>query len=481
MSRELVDLTPSADGVLRFYACGPTIHDLPHIGNHRLNTWQDVLKRTARAFGMNVRSVMNITDVEDKIIEKARARGIDVTDPARLPEYTRAFEDAFFEDLASLRIERADAHPRATEFVPQMIDLTRRLVERGHAYVSDGSVYFAVTSLPGYGRLSHLDAQEIQSGARVDSDEYQKDDARDFVLWKASREGEPRWESPWGAGRPGWHLECSVMAMECLGARTIDLHAGGEDLIFPHHENEIAQSEGATGELFCKTWVHCAHLKINGQKMSKSLGNFFTLRDLVAKGLDPVAIRYFLASVHYRAPLNLTMDGLHAATAAVARLNEFSRLLAAARGSAGAAGLGETIGAATRDFDAALADDLNTSAALGVLFGVVRDVNAALAAGGLPEANLAQARALLSRADSIFAFLPPGGTDVARVAREIGGKAYEVVGVGDVPVEILEKVVGRQAARAARDFARADALRDELAAGGYVVEDVPGGARVRRS
>ena len=481
MQRDLVEISPGPDGILRFYSCGPTVHDFAHVGNQRLFTFQDVLKRVMTSRGLNVRSAMNVTDIDDKIIDKARARGIDVTDPARLPEYTAEYEKAFFDDLATLRIRPADAHPRATEFVPQMVEMTAKLLERGHAYVSDGSVYFAVASLPGYGKLSHLDKQEIQSGARVDADEYEKNDARDFVLWKAWKPGEPRWESPWGPGRPGWHLECSVMAMQCLGSETIDLHVGGEDLVFPHHENEIAQSEGTTGKTFCRAWVHLAHLRVDGQKMSKSLGNFYTLRDLIAKGFDPVGIRYFLASVHYRAPLNLTFEGLRASEAAVARLNEFARLLATARASAiDDASFVKQLTAASSEIDDALADDLNTSGALGVLFGVVRDANAALASGGMSEAALGAARSIVAKADAIFAFLPPQGLGVSRIVRDVAGQPYEVTGTGDVPLEILEKVVGRQSARKSKDFATADALRDELGRGGFIVEDVAGGARVRR-
>jgi cysteinyl-tRNA synthetase len=481
LTRELREVTHGEDGLVRFYTCGPTIHDYPHVGNARLFTWADVARRTLLLFGHRVRFVMNITDVEDKIIERARARGIDVSDPARLPEYTRHFEEAFLADLASLRIRPADANPRATELVPQMVAFVQRLIERGHAYVSEGSV--SIASFPNSGRLSHLDAREIHVGARVDADEYVKDDARDFVLWKASKEDEPRWDSPWGPGRPGWHLECSVMAMECLGAETIDLHAGGEDLVFPHHENEIAQSEGATGKEFCRLWVHCAHLRVDGQKMSKSLGNFYTLRDLVEKGHDAATIRYFLASSHYRAPMNLTFEGIDAAKAAVERLNECARALATAQPVEGAddAALRAKLQQAAAEFDDCLADDLNTSGALGALFGVVRDANAALGGGGLSAPALDAARALIDRADSVFAFLPQGGVGVARLVREIGGKPYEVVGVGNVPPSVLQQVIERQEARKAKDFARSDALRDALARDGYVVEDVTGGARVRRA
>jgi len=482
LTRTLREVTHGDDGIVRFYTCGPTIHDYPHVGNLRLFTWADIVRRTLKLFGHRVRFVMNITDVEDKIIERARGRGIDVADPARLPEYTRHFEEAFHADLASLRILAADVHPRATEFVPQMIAFVEKLIERGHAYVSEGSVYFSIASLPSYGRLSHLEAREINVGARVDADEYVKDDARDFVLWKASKEDEPRWESPWGPGRPGWHLECSVMAMECLGSETIDLHAGGEDLVFPHHENEIAQSEGATGKEFCRIWVHCAHLRVDGQKMSKSLGNFYTLRDLVEKGHDPATIRYFLASSNYRAPMNLTFEGIDAAKSAVERINECARALAAAQpvGVTDDA-LRAKLQQASTEFDDCLADDLNTSGALGALFGVIRDANAALASGGLSTQALAEARAVIDRADSVFAFLPRGGVGVARLVREFGGKPYEVVGVGDVPESVLQAVLDRQEARKSKDFARADALRHGLTRDGYVVEDVPGGARVRRA
>lgn len=482
LSRELREVTPGADGILRFYSCGPTIHDVPHIGNGRMFAWQDLFKRVLRARGYDVRDVMNITDVEDKIIERSRAAGIDVTDPSRLPEYTAAYESAFRDDLKSLRVLPPAFMPRATEFVPRMVELVQRLVERGHAYESDGSVYFSVASLPGYGRLAHLEARENVAGARVAADEYEKDDVRDFVLWKASKPGEPRWTSPWGDGRPGWHIECSVMAMDCLGSETIDVHVGGEDLVFPHHENEIAQSEGATGKPFCKVWVHCAHLRVDGTKMSKSLGNFHTIRDLVAKGCDPIAIRYLLTSVHYRAPLNLTMEGLEAAQATVDRLNEFARMLSTARPSpSDDAVLVASIVRAAREFEESLAADLNTSQALGVLFGIVRDVNAAHAAGRMGPAALASAKKLLELADSIFAFLPEGGAGVRTIAREIAGKAYEVTGPADMADDVVDKVFARQEARKARDFAKADAARDALTQAGWIVEDVPGGARVKKA
>jgi cysteinyl-tRNA synthetase len=482
MSRKLVEVTPGPDGIVRFYCCGPTINNYAHVGNGRLFTWQDVLRRTLLARGYRVRHVMNITDIEDKIIDQAREAGLDITDPARLPEYTAKYEQGFRDDLASLRILPSDVHPKATEFVPRMIALCERLIERGHAYASDGSVYFKVTSLPQYGALSRLDVSALQGGARVDSDKYEKDDVRDFVLWKASKEGEPVWQSPWGPGRPGWHLECSVMAMDCLGSETIDLHVGGEDLVFPHHENEIAQSEGATGKPFCKLWVHCAFLRVDGTKMSKSLGNFHTVRELVEEGHDPAVLRYFLASAHYRSPLNLTDEGLEGARKAVERLNEFARLLATARpATSDDAALLASIRTAARELDDALGNDLNTSGALGALFGFVREVNGAIAGGTAGTESIREATELLKAADAIFCFLPPEALGVRSLWRDIAGKRYEVTGLGDVPEDVLESVIARQEARAARDFARADVLRTAITSGGWILEDVPGGARVKKN
>ena len=481
LTRKTRVLDASPDGVLRYYTCGPTIHDFAHVGNFRSFIWQDVLKRVMRARGLDVKHVMNITDVEDKIIMKAQEAGIDVTDPARIPDYTKKYEDALFEDFETLRVEAADEFPRATEWVPQMIELGERLVEKGHAYASEGSLYFSVKSMPTYGRLSRLDPDSIRDGARVDKDEYEKDEVRDFVLWKAWREGEPRWESPWGPGRPGWHLECSVMSMSCLGAETIDLHAGGEDLLFPHHENEIAQSEGATGQVFCRHWVHGAHLLVEGKKMSKSLGNFFTLRDLVAKDHDPLAIRYLLASVHYRAPLNLTEEALVAAAAALERLHDFARRLDAAEAAASDdTEAAERIEKAAAEFDTALDDDLNSSGALGALFIGVREANAAIGDKRAGETVLAAAHALLQKADAIFAFLPDEGGGPRVLERELGGALFRVTTVGDVPEEAVEKVFARQAARKQKDFAASDRLRDELATDGWIVEDAPGGAVIRR-
>ncbi|MEM7244858.1 MAG: cysteine--tRNA ligase [Acidobacteriota bacterium] len=480
LTRSPREVTASPDGVLRFYVCGPTIHDYGHVGNFRTFTFTDIARRVLEQRGHDVRFVMNITDVEDKIIQRANDAGLDVRDPARLPDYTRKYEDAFLADCATLRIKKADEHPRATEHVAGMIELVSKLIEKGHAYESEGSVYFEVASLESYGKLSGCTADSTRAGARVDCDEYDKEDARDFVLWKASKDGEPVWDSPWGGGRPGWHLECSVMSTKSLGSNTLDLHAGGEDLVFPHHENEIAQSEGAHGGTYCKHWIHSAHLRVDGQKMSKSLGNFYTLRDLVEKGHDPLAIRYLLASVHYRAPLNLTDDALEAAGKAVERLNEFSRRVVAAK-PAGAGEddeLADLVEKHSAEFDANLDDDLCTSGALGALFSVVREVNPAIEKNEASERTLNASRELLEKFDAIFACLKDG-MEAKSVVREIAGKSFEATALGDVPQEILEKVVARAEARAAKDYAAADTLRDEVAGAGFVVEDTRDGARVK--
>ncbi|HLE61127.1 MAG TPA: cysteine--tRNA ligase, partial [Thermoanaerobaculaceae bacterium] len=321
LSRRLETLEPLEMGHVRIYTCGPTVYNFPHIGNYRTFLFEDVLCRTLKTFGYRVTQVMNLTDIDDKTINGAAAEGIS------LREFTDRYVAAFFEDIDTLGVERAEHYPRATEWIPQMVELVQRLTERGHTYVQDGSTYFRIASFPGYGKLSGIDVAQVRAGARVDADEYEKEDVRDFVLWKAPKEGEPFWDTPLGPGRPGWHLECSAMSMGLLG-ESFDIHAGGVDNIFPHHENEVAQSEGATGKPFVHTWLHAEHLFVEGQKMAKSLGNFYTLRDLLEKGHDPLAIRYLLISVPYRQKLNFTFDGLHAAAAGIERVGNTLRRLA---------------------------------------------------------------------------------------------------------------------------------------------------------
>ena len=452
--RALVTLTPLEPGHVRLYTCGPTVYDFAHIGNFRTYVWEDLLRRTLKLLGFRVTQVMNITDIEDKIIARAMAAGTSIA------EVTAPFIRAFFEDLEVLRIERAEVYPRATEHVPEMIEVARRLDSAGLTYVSQGSLYFRIGSFPAYGSLSHLDRREIKVGARVDSDEYEKDDARDFVLWKGHRPGEPSWDSPWGPGRPGWHLECSAMSMKYLG-ETFDLHTGGVDNIFPHHENEIAQSEGATGHPFVHTWVHAAHLLVENEKMAKSKGNFYTLRDLQARGHDPRALRLLLLSTHYRSPLNFTFEALSRAASDLQRLDDLTARLDREPAQPGSNPEAEARAAAAEDeFRAGLADDLNVSVALAALFRLVRETHAALDHGELLDASRARVRQALAAMDTVLAVL-------------------------DRPQESLDAKVAalieeRTQARKGRDFARADRIRDDLSAMGIVLEDTPQGVHWKR-
>ena len=451
LTRRSEPFEPLEPGRVRLYTCGPTVYNFAHIGNLRTFLFEDVLRRTLAAFGLHVTQVMNLTDIDDKTIKGAAAEGIS------LRAYTDRYIEAFFADLDTLRVQRAEHYPRATDFVPQMVGLVQRLTERGHTYEQDGSTYFRIATFPGYGRLSGIDPDQVRPGARVDSDEYEKEDVRDFVLWKAAKPGEPAWESALGPGRPGWHLECSAMAMALLGD-SLDIHTGGVDNIFPHHENEIAQSEAATGVLFVRTWLHAEHLVVEGQKMAKSLGNFFTLRDLLERGHDPVAIRYLLISVPYRQKLNFTFDGLHAAAAGVERIGNTLRRLAYTPAATGEGALAASeVDACIGEYDAGLADDLNTARALGAVHTLLTKVNQALDGAGIDGA----ARA---RLDAAFARIA-GVLDIVPVR---AGRSAE-----DAAIDAL--VAERTAARKARDFARSDAIRAELAVRGIILDDTPHG------
>jgi len=454
MTRALETLEPIEPGHVRMYTCGPTVYDFAHIGNFRSYVWEDLLRRALKYLGFRVTQVMNITDIEDKILRKMEAEG------KSLDEVVDPYIQAFFEDLDTLNIERAERYPRATEHIGEMIELAERLRERGHTYDSQGSLYFRIDSFDGYGRLCHLDKREIRVGARVDSDEYDKEDARDFVLWKGHRPGEPKWDSPFGAGRPGWHLECSAMSIKYLGD-TFDLHTGGVDNIFPHHENEIAQSEAATGRPFVRYWMHAAHLMVDGEKMSKSKGNFWTLRDLLARGHDPRAIRWLLLTTHYRTPLNFTIDGLARAAAEIQRLDDFHdrldrEVVPAGRDEA----LDAAVAGAEAAFAEALASDLDVSGAVGALFRLVRETNAALDAGRVRGDSLADLRATLARFDIVLGVL-----------------AHER---GAIDTEVEALIAARAEARGRRDWAEADRIRDDLVARGIVLEDTPEGVRWKR-
>jgi cysteinyl-tRNA synthetase len=447
---------------VRIYTCGPTVYNDPHIGNLRTFLFEDLLRRTFEHFGYRVVQVMNLTDVDDKTIRGAREAGV------ALDDYTAPYVESFFRDLGILHVEPAEHYPRATRHVGEMIDLVERLLLRGHAYPSDGSIFFRIASDPDYGRLSGLDPEAVRQGERVASDEYDKEDLRDFVLWKAAKAGEPTWDSPWGPGRPGWHIECSAMSMKYLG-ETFDVHCGAVDNVFPHHENEIAQSESATGRPFARYWLHSEHLLVDGEKMSKSLGNQYTLADLLARGVDPRALRFLFLSVHYRQKLNFTFAALEGAAGALRRIDEMRFRLAHA--VEGEAERGEIAAAAERcgeELDAGLADDLNVSAALAAVFRFVKTVNLAIEEGALGAGDRQRALAALAGADRVLEVLDP----------EKWGSAGAAPGPGDD--EIARRIEERRQARAAREWAAADRIRDELAAQGIVLEDTPQGTRWKR-
>ena len=486
---------PADPAEVRMYTCGLTVYARGHIGNFRTFVAQDLLRRFLKFKGYRVRQAMNFTDVDDKTIRGANEAG------APLREYTGRFIEHFFADADALAIERVEYYPRATDpaYIAAMIRLVERLLAAGAAYESEGSVYFRVADFPGYGRLSGAAASDRRAGARVDSDEYDKEDAHDFALWKAAKPGDPVWEAPFGPGRPGWHLECSAMGIELLGP-SLDLHCGGVDLVFPHHENEIAQSEAATGVPFVRHWFHCEHLLVEGRKMSKSLGNQFTVRDLLEEGRSPASIRYALAGVHYRQQLNFTRAGLGQAEAAIRRVDDFLRRAdEAARSRAGSeapgrpgaptppdgGGAGAAVEASLVRFEEALDDDLNASRALAVVFSALRSGNRALReADGVPAA-LAWAAAI-RRMNEVFAvFDRPDAAGASRPLAEDGSEAVSaaeegVVAGGLAAAEIEELLGERSEARKRRDFAAADRIRDRLAEAGIVVEDSPAGPRWRR-
>jgi len=457
LTQRTEEFRPLHDNIVRMYTCGPTVYHYVHIGNFRTFAFQDVLRRWLRARGFTLDHVMNLTDVEDKIIRNAVAQG------KSLRDYTAEYEQAFLDDSAQLRLERAERVVRATEHIPEMAEAVRSLEQKGFTYETEGSVYYRIGKFPEYGKLSHSDFSGIRAGARVDKDEYEKADARDFVLWKARKEGEPYWDSVVGPGRPGWHIECSVMSMKYLG-ETLDIHTGGVDLTFPHHENEIAQSEALTGKQFVRYWLHAEHLIVEGQKMSKSLGNFYTLRDVITMGYQPEAVRYLLISVPYRKKLNFTFDGLKAAATSIQRLRDFELRLKTSRFADGRdAKVDERSAHALRQFEDSLDDDLNTAEALAAVFEYIRDINTAMDAGDFRLGNVDGALGLLERFDEIFDVLKPT-TDASSIS--------------EADVETL--IADRAAAKRARNFSRADEIRKELLDRGVVLEDTKDGVRWKR-
>jgi cysteinyl-tRNA synthetase len=476
-------LTPSDGEALRMYACGPTVYDYGHIGNFRTFLQVDVLRRFLKLTGIKVRHVMNITDVDDKIIRNAAAAGVSIG------AYSAEFEKAFFEDLDTLGVERPEIIARATEHIPRMVELVQRLAAAGAAYqTEDGSWYFRLAAFPEYGKLSKKDLSGMEDGARVDLDEYEKDSARDFALWKAAKPGETSWDTAIGRGRPGWHLECSAMAMEFLG-ESFDLHAGGEDLMFPHHENEIAQSESVTHKPFARHWMHVRFLLVDGRKMSKSEGNFYTLRDLLLKGYKASAIRLALISVPYRHQFNFTFDGLVEATSAIERLRTFRQRLVGGGFAPGEnSALQEAARKAQADYMAALANDLNTAEARAPIFDLLRAANTAMDQGQLKAGDRDAILAVLADFDAVFDVMEDRDAEATRRALEWAeqtGRLSDVApelltrqGLTDAAIDAL--VAERTQAKKQRNFSRADQIRNELAEKGVVLEDSKDGVRWKR-
>ncbi len=456
LSRKKEEFVPLEPGKVGLYTCGPTVYNYVHIGNLRTFMFQDLLKKHLKYRGYDVTHVMNITDVEDKIIRTCRETG------ESLPSLTERYTQAFFHDLEALGVTLPDHTPRATGYIEPMVDMIKTLRDGGHTYEADGSIYFKISTFKDYGKLSHFDMDTLQAGAsgRVDSDEYATEDARDFALWKAyvEEDGDVFWETDIGKGRPGWHLECSCMSMGLLGD-SFDIHCGGIDLVFPHHENEIAQSEAASGKPFVKYWLHAAHLNISGQKISKSLGNSITLRTLLEDGHDPIAIRWALRATHYRQPTNFSQDTLEAARQSVQRVRDFRTRLKETIQTTGELAE-EACRICETSFSESLDDDLNISGALASIFDLIRTVNKMMDRGDLSAEGAQQTLALLDKLDAVVGLL---------------GDAP----VEEVPETVLNLVNDRQQARRDKDFARADAIRDELLGEGWIIEDTPDGARVK--
>jgi len=485
MSSQIEEFHPLRDNEVRMYACGPTVYDYGHIGNFRTFIAVDMLQRFLRQSGYKVRYVMNITDVDDKIIRNAARDGLSVR------QYTAKYEKAFLEDSAMIGIEQPTL-VRATDHISEMADFVAKLVEKSVAYrTEDGSYYFRIAGFPRYGRLSKKDFGGMLDGARVDLDEYDKDSARDFALWKAPKPGEASWDSPIGPGRPGWHLECSVMSMEELG-ESFDLHAGGEDLVFPHHENEIAQSESMTGKTFARFWFHVRFLLVEGEKMSKSLGNFYTLRDLVLKGHKPSSIRYLLTSVPYRNQLNFTFNGLKQAAVSVERLRNFRQRLITGNFPQGSNSEMQSLaGETVNRMRLSLEDDLNTAQAQAAIFEMVRSANSALDSSQVKKDDAKPLLAALEKFDEVFAVIADDDTAKMKQVfewaptegreKDITPELREAVQSGQLSdADIQKKIDEMEAARKARDFKTSDALRAELSAAGVIIENTKDGVRWRR-
>ena len=460
MDRKQELFRPLHEGEARMYTCGPTVYNYAHIGNFRAYMFEDLLRRALEYAGYKVTQVMNLTDVDDKTIRDSRKQNM------KLNDFTAIYKKAFFDDLKTLGIEPAEIYPAATDHIPEMIELVSTLMEKGYAYqAEDKSIYFSIDKFPEYGKLAKIDRENQRAGVRISTDEYAKDSVADFALWKAwdENDGDVYWESPWGRGRPGWHIECSAMAMKYLG-KTFDIHTGGIDNMFPHHEDEIAQSECANGCKYVNYWLHCAHLMVNGEKMSKSLGNFFTLRDLMDKGFKGREIRYVLLGAHYRKKLNFTFDALKQAASSLAYFDELFIRLKEVNGAA-CADIDGFIASYDAEFNTAICDDLNVSGCNAVIFKLGAECNKRMDAGEISAADGAKILDLFRKFDRIFGFL---NVDEARKA--------------DIPEEITAMAQRRVDAKKNKDWATADALRKEIQDAGYIIEDAPGGAfRIKKA
>jgi cysteinyl-tRNA synthetase len=457
LTRSKERFVPIEKGHVRMYTCGPTVYDYSHIGNMRAFLFEDLLKRWFEYRGFKVTHVMNLTDVDDRTIKAARSQGIPIK------QHTERFIQAFFEDIAILNIEKADVFPKATDHIPGMVALVKKLLDKGYAYRSeDGSIYFNISKFKDYGKLAKIQVGELKAGARVKVDEYEKEQASDFVLWKAwdPDDGDVFWETEIGKGRPGWHIECSTMSMKYLG-ETFDIHCGGVDNLFPHHENEIAQSEAATGKKFVNYWLHNEHLLVEGKKMAKRLGNYFTVRDLTAKGYDPVAIRYLMMSTHYRQQLNFTFEGLDAAKKTLDRLTNFMHRLLEANGTAGGDDIQQLMEKVQKGFEEAMDDDLNISIALAHVFDFVRDVNYLLDSNLVSREQAREIHNLMLRFDKALSVI---------------GEVYKEE---KLPKDAEELISRREEARKAKDWKTADQIREQLKTMGIVIEDTAQGVRWR--
>ena len=455
MTRKKEEFQPLQAGKVRMYTCGPTVYNYAHIGNFRAYIFEDLLRRFLKFKGYQVTQVMNITDVDDKIIRDANKIGQSIR------EFTKSYQEAFFEDLDTLGIERAEVYPAATDHIPEMVSLIKSIFEKGIAYrTDDGSIYFRVSDYPAYGKLAHLNIAEMQQGDRVQSDEYEKEEIRDFALWKGWKEedGPVFWETEIGKGRPGWHIECSAMSSKYLG-KHFDIHTGGVDNIFPHHENEIAQSEAASGEKFVNYWLHCEHLMVEGDKMSKSAGNFYRLRELLDKGIDATAIRYVLLSTHYRQKLNFTFDKVEATAKSITRLRDFKKSLIGNTIN-GSHQISKIIDKYLNDFETTLDDDLNISGALGSVFSCIHEINTFRETNSLTEDDVQAILGYLNRIDSVLNVLEEPENQLSDEEQTL--------------------VDARQQARADRNWVEADRIRDELLSRGIILEDTPQGTTWKR-